>query len=100
MEVICRESNHVETEIPRPKKLKTVDTMLQTGPHWLQLPTNVNRNILQRLSVVDIVIGASLVSPLWWQICKEPTMWHTIDMRYNRQTSNSDLVNICMFAIH
>ncbi|GAU22400.1 hypothetical protein TSUD_122860 [Trifolium subterraneum] len=50
------------------------------SPNWLELPTDITTNILQRLSTIDIVTSACQVCPLWWNICKDPLMWRTVDM--------------------
>ncbi|XP_058768656.1 putative F-box/LRR-repeat protein 23 [Vicia villosa] len=49
-------------------------------PNWLELPRDITKNILQRLGTLEIVTSASVVCPLWWNICKDPLMWSTIDM--------------------
>ncbi|KAI5407345.1 hypothetical protein KIW84_053556, partial [Lathyrus oleraceus] len=59
------------------KEAEAESTML---PNWLDLPGDITRNILERLSTVEIVTSACLVCPLWWNICKDPLMWHTINM--------------------
>ncbi|XP_058752318.1 F-box protein SKIP19-like [Vicia villosa] len=70
-------------------------------PNWLELPIDLTKNILQRLDTVEIVTSARNVCPLWWNICKDPLMWRTIDMssfhiiRFNR----SCLDQICRCAI-
>ncbi|KAK2387799.1 hypothetical protein QL285_061541 [Trifolium repens] len=56
-------------------------------------------NILQRLSTVDIVTSACLVCPLWWNICKDPFMWRTIQITKLNNNSHSDLLKICRYAI-
>ncbi|XP_058761238.1 putative F-box/LRR-repeat protein 23 [Vicia villosa] len=57
-----------------------VDVLSTPKPNWLELPRDITMNILQRLCTLDIVTSASVVCPLWWNICKEPLMWSTIDM--------------------
>ncbi|CAL5203196.1 unnamed protein product [Lathyrus oleraceus] len=47
-------------------------------PNWLELPIDLTKNILQRLDTLDILISARNVCPLWWHICKDPSMWRTI----------------------
>lgn len=51
-----------------------------TEPNWLALPKDLTQNILQRLSVFEIVTSACLVCPLWWNICKDPLMCRTIKL--------------------
>lgn len=92
-------SNH-ESDIVNARKLKTQETISPTITTSLQLPKDVNEKILNRLNVVDIVTSASVVCTQWWKLSKDPSMWRTIDMRNNSETSNNDLVNICMYAIN
>ncbi|XP_057432138.1 F-box protein SKIP19 [Lotus japonicus] len=67
-------------------------------PNWLELPRELTTNILQRLGVVEIVTSACRVCSLWWDICKDPFMWRTIDMNYyNYQIYK--LENWCRYAI-
>ncbi|CAJ2640786.1 unnamed protein product [Trifolium pratense] len=70
------------------------------GPNWLELPIDITRNILQRLDIINIVTSICLVCPLWWNICKDPSMWRTIHMSNNESSrySDEDLVNICRYA--
>ncbi|GAU22408.1 hypothetical protein TSUD_122940 [Trifolium subterraneum] len=67
-------------------------------PNWLELPRDIMVNILQRLSTDDMVTRACLVCPLWWNICKDPLMWRTIQM-IKLHNSTSDLLKICRYAI-
>lgn len=66
-------------------------------PNWLELPRDLTENILKRLNVVELVKSACLVCPLWWEICKQPIMWRTIDM--GDVQSNYDYMRICRYAI-
>ncbi|KAL5073582.1 hypothetical protein RYX36_012566 [Vicia faba] len=72
-----------------------------TKPNWLELPTDITTNILQRLGTTEIVTNACHVCPLWWNICKDPLMWHTIRIPFLRNTpySHDDLEKICRFAV-
>lgn len=77
---------------------KEMEMKSTTVPNWLELPREVTQNILKRVGVVEIVTSACLVCPLWWSICKDPLMWHTIDMGDHR-TSSYDLAKILLYAI-
>ncbi|CAJ2640785.1 unnamed protein product [Trifolium pratense] len=68
------------------------------GSNWLELPREITANILERLDVVDILIGASSVCSLWWKICMDPFMWRTIIMNNICFTSNV-MVEICYSAV-
>jgi len=52
----------------------------QTG---LNFQKDITMNILQRLDTLEIVTSASVVCPLWWNICKDPLIWRTIDLMTN-----------------
>ncbi|GAU44507.1 hypothetical protein TSUD_122770 [Trifolium subterraneum] len=71
------------------------------GPNWHELPTDITRNILMRLDIINIVTSVCLVCPLWWNICKDPFMWRTIHLSNNETSrySNEDLVKICRYAV-
>ncbi|KAM2496640.1 hypothetical protein ACFX1W_036496 [Malus domestica] len=49
--------------------------------NWLELPRDVTVSILSRLGAVGILWSAQYVCMAWRQICKDPLMWRTIDMR-------------------
>ncbi|XP_058752321.1 F-box protein SKIP19-like [Vicia villosa] len=71
-------------------------------PNWLELPRDITTSILQRLGTVEIVTSACLVCPLWWNICKDPLMWHTIHMtNFIRlfHKNHSDDLKICCYAV-
>ncbi|AES71649.1 F-box/LRR protein [Medicago truncatula] len=52
-----------------------------TRPNWLDLPSDLTENILQRLGI-EIVTSACCVCTQWLKICKDPLMWRTIRMCY------------------
>src|ERR1044072_1796466 len=68
-------------------------------PNWLELPRDVTEIIFQKLSVVDIVTGASQVCSLWWNICKNPLMYRTIVIAEQPPYFGTKLVKICRCAI-
>jgi hypothetical protein len=77
-------------------------------PNWLELPRDITINILQRLDTIDIVTSACVVCPLWWNICKDPLLWQTINMIKDISLSyfdtaydaySSRLENICRYAV-
>ncbi|CAJ2640743.1 unnamed protein product [Trifolium pratense] len=51
-------------------------------PNWLNLPRDITANILGRLSTIYMVTSVCLVCPLWWNICKDPHIWRTIQINY------------------
>ncbi|CAL5189560.1 unnamed protein product [Lathyrus oleraceus] len=74
-------------------------------PNWLELPRDITINILQRLGTLDLVTSASVVCPLWWNICRDPLIWTTIDMMNNVSLSHTQfaystrLEKICRYAV-
>jgi len=74
-------------------------------PNWLELPRDVTANILQRLGAIEILASACQVCPLWWNICKDPHMWHTVhitNFRYSpcsRYNYGDNLTKICRNAV-
>jgi hypothetical protein len=67
-------------------------------PNWLELPKDVTSNIIQLLGVVEMVMNARQVCPMWRKICKDPLMWKSIEM-INCFKSPHNLEKICMYAI-
>ncbi|XP_030510400.2 F-box protein SKIP19 [Cannabis sativa] len=49
--------------------------------NWLDLPRDVTASILSRLGAIEIMTSAQMVCKMWLDICKDPLMWRTIDMR-------------------
>jgi hypothetical protein len=96
---------HMMESCEKKAKVKSyVLSTLQRRPNWLELPTELMKNILQRLDTVDIVTIVRLVCPLWWNICKDPLMWRTIhisDIELNNtmRFSFRCLEKICRCAI-
>jgi hypothetical protein len=72
-----------------------------TVPNWLELPKEVTANILQRLGTIDIVTSACLVCPQWWNICKDPFMWRTIQITNTLVSpySHVELADMSRYAI-
>lgn len=50
---------------------------------WTELPDDITFSILSRLGTVDILENVQRVCMKWRRICKDPRMWHTVDMRNN-----------------
>ncbi|KAJ8758660.1 hypothetical protein K2173_000381 [Erythroxylum novogranatense] len=50
------------------------------GRNWLDLPPDVTASILLRLGAIEILNSAQLVCSTWHALCKEPSMWRSIDM--------------------
>lgn len=48
--------------------------------NWLELPPDVITMILLKLGAIEILVSAQKVCTLWWNLCKAPLMWRSIDM--------------------
>ncbi|XP_076949267.1 F-box protein SKIP19-like [Bidens hawaiensis] len=63
--------------VPKPKQEWRVK---QPTRNWLELPSDLTRNILQRVGVVDRLENAQKVCTAWREICKDPAMWRVVYM--------------------
>ncbi|KAL9670042.1 hypothetical protein QQ045_007593 [Rhodiola kirilowii] len=52
----------------------------EESPNWLDLPPEVTAAILRKVGVVDILNNVQLVCTYWHTICKDPSMWRSIDL--------------------
>ncbi|CAK7327720.1 unnamed protein product [Dovyalis caffra] len=68
---------------------------------WVELPDDVMASILRRLGTIDILANVERVCKTWRNICKEPSMWRSIDMRNlgNILDMEYDIVKICRHAV-
>ncbi|GMI80389.1 SKP1/ASK-Interacting protein 19 [Hibiscus trionum] len=68
--------------------------------NWLELPTDVTASILSRLGAIHILNSAQKVCSQWRNICKDPSMWRSIDMR-NLGDLQDDIVHgkMCFHAV-
>ncbi|GLT52179.1 hypothetical protein SLA2020_479300 [Shorea laevis] len=69
--------------------------------NWLELPRDVTASIFSRLGAIDILRSVQNVCSLWRNICKDPFMWRSIDMRNldDLHDEDYDLMKICMHAV-
>ncbi|KAI9122501.1 hypothetical protein K1719_006341 [Acacia pycnantha] len=69
--------------------------------NWLDLPRDVTASILLKLGAVEILTSAQSVCTFWRSICKDPTMWRTIDMQNLGDFCNMpyDLEIMCRHAV-
>ncbi|KAK8662006.1 hypothetical protein V6N13_091594 [Hibiscus sabdariffa] len=67
---------------------------------WLELPSEVTASILSRLGAIEILNSAQTVCSQWRNICKDPSMWRSIDMR-NLGERDKDYVHekMCVHAV-
>ncbi|KAJ0704964.1 putative F-box domain, leucine-rich repeat domain superfamily, F-box-like domain superfamily [Helianthus annuus] len=72
----------------------------QEKRNWLDLPSDVTANILNRIGMVDILENAQKVCTAWRKICKDPAMWRVINMNDIKGTSAEVLaVKMCKHAV-
>ncbi|KAJ4833863.1 hypothetical protein Tsubulata_035730 [Turnera subulata] len=69
--------------------------------NWLELPKDVTISILQRLGAVEIMESVQLVCTTWRSVCKDPSMWRSIDMsnRGEPYSMPHDLEIMCRNAV-
>ncbi|KAK9061240.1 hypothetical protein SSX86_018420 [Deinandra increscens subsp. villosa] len=48
--------------------------------NWLDLPSDVTANILNRIGIFDILENAQKVCTAWYKICKDPALWRVLNM--------------------
>ncbi|XP_076935106.1 putative F-box protein At4g05475 isoform X2 [Bidens hawaiensis] len=60
------------------KKPKPKRRVKKPSRNWLELPSNLVVNILQRIDVFEILENAQKVCTAWRDICKDPAMWRVI----------------------
>ncbi|KAJ6770337.1 hypothetical protein OIU79_021062 [Salix purpurea] len=68
---------------------------------WVELPEDVMASILKRVGAIDILANVERVCKTWRNICKEPSMWRSIDMRDlgDIWDMDYDRVKICRRAV-
>ncbi|PWA39505.1 RNI-like superfamily protein [Artemisia annua] len=67
---------------------------------WLKLPSDVTRNILYKVGVIDILENAQKVCTAWRKICKDPSMWRVIYMtNFWDPNARPPLQDMCKHAV-
>ncbi|KAL8033727.1 hypothetical protein ABFX02_13G177300 [Erythranthe guttata] len=51
-------------------------------PPWIELPTELTLNIMNRLGVVELLESAQKVCTTWRSVCKDSSLWRVIDMKF------------------
>ncbi|KAK2980548.1 hypothetical protein RJ640_015933 [Escallonia rubra] len=71
------------------------------NPNWLDLPRELTASILHRLGAIELLETAQKVCTTWRNICKDPAMWRTVDMRNSGRTYTLpyDLEKMTMHAV-
>lgn len=67
----------------------------------MELPRDITASILLKLGAVEILNTAQLVCSSWRSICKDPSMWRSIDMRNlgDLWDMDYDLERMCRHAV-
>ncbi|KAI3671704.1 hypothetical protein L1987_87444 [Smallanthus sonchifolius] len=83
--------------IPKPKQRWQVK---QPVRNWLELPSDLMVNILQRVGVVGILENAQKVCTAWREICKDPAMWRVIHLdKFSDLRGKSVFREMCKHAV-
>nr|GMD05384.1 putative F-box/LRR-repeat protein 23 [Ipomoea batatas] len=73
------------------------------APPWVELPEGITEKILQKLGAFEILCTAQRVCTTWRRLCKDPSMWRVIDMRFSGIAALWELENypdkICIRAV-
>ncbi|GLT46892.1 hypothetical protein SLA2020_206200 [Shorea laevis] len=69
--------------------------------NWLELPWDVTAAIFSHLGAIEIPNSVQNVCSLSNNICKDPSMWLSIDMRHrgDLHDMNYDLEKMCIHAV-
>ncbi|XP_076899740.1 putative F-box/LRR-repeat protein 23 [Bidens hawaiensis] len=83
------------------QKSKQEWRLKQPTRNWLELPSDITRNILQRVEVIDRIDNAQLVCTAWREIIKDPAMWRVVYMdRYTGGCGRMYCRDMCKVAVH
>ncbi|XP_076907175.1 putative F-box/LRR-repeat protein 23 [Bidens hawaiensis] len=67
--------------------------------NWLELPSELMANILQRVGAVDRLLNAQKVCTEWREICKDPAMWRVVYMDTFSVGSRVMCLKTCKHAV-
>lgn len=67
--------------------------------NWLELPRDITAAILLRVGTVEILNNVQWVCSQWRSICKDPSLWRTIDMRNGGDLCEGHLEVMCREAV-
>ncbi|XP_076887975.1 F-box protein SKIP19-like [Bidens hawaiensis] len=82
-----------------PPKPKQEWLLKQPTRNWLELPSDLTLNILQRVGVIDRLQNAQLVCTAWREICEDPAMWRVVCMdRFKERDGMMRYSDICKLA--
>ncbi|XP_074269608.1 putative F-box/LRR-repeat protein 9 [Silene latifolia] len=75
--------NYSITDLPNqviqvPKFMEISDSSPENHRNWSEIPCDVILMILMKLGTVEILESVQFVCKMWYNLCKEPSIWHTI----------------------
>ena len=62
------------------KQPKRARNEKETPLDWLELPRDMTASIPRRLGAIEILETAQKACMSWRNLCKDPTVWHAVDM--------------------
>uniref|UniRef100_A0A7N0VJV3 F-box domain-containing protein n=1 Tax=Kalanchoe fedtschenkoi TaxID=63787 RepID=A0A7N0VJV3_KALFE len=77
--------NDTNTDGPSPSSSESCN--------WLELPPEVTATILHKVGAFDILNHAQKVCTSWLNVCKDPSMWRSIDIHDSNAYGDYWLVN-------
>jgi hypothetical protein len=67
---------------------------------WLELPRDVIALIFLKLSAIEILTSAQMVCSPWLKLCKDPSLWLSVDMRKpDNKWVDNQLERMCRDAV-
>ncbi|KAK9697015.1 hypothetical protein RND81_08G009500 [Saponaria officinalis] len=70
---------------------------LENHINWLELPRDVTLMILMKLGTLEILESAQFVCKLWYNLCKDPSIWRIVRIRNNHEYELVDKHKKMMF---
>ncbi|KAL9995119.1 putative F-box domain-containing protein [Helianthus debilis subsp. tardiflorus] len=81
--------------------MASTSNIKQQERNWLDLPSDVMANILNRIGMIDIFENAEKVCTAWLKICKDPAMWTVINMNdLLSSVAKQTPTNMCRLAVN
>uniref|UniRef100_A0A803MIM0 F-box domain-containing protein n=2 Tax=Chenopodium quinoa TaxID=63459 RepID=A0A803MIM0_CHEQI len=62
------------------QSLLPTPSSMEEPQNWLEFPRDVTLMILMKLEAIEILETAQFVCKLWYNLCKDPSMWRSIVM--------------------
>ncbi|XP_042042648.1 F-box protein SKIP19-like [Salvia splendens] len=73
----------------------------EAAPPWLELPREITAAILHKLGAIELLTTAQHACTAWQSICRDPSMWRSIDMRNTGDLWEMpyNLDKVCRYAV-